>query len=66
MCSKIREYIEYKRVVKFGILRKSALTELLFFALNPSNNFLDKDLGMKRGISETYPFSIHFPSWLPN
>ena len=42
---------------------KSALTELLLFCTNaPSpNNFLERELGMKIGVSGGLHFPIHFP-----
>ena len=45
----IRKY-RIKRVVKFGKRRKSALTELLLFCANASDNFLERELGMKKGV----------------
>ena len=43
-----REY-RIKRVV-FGILRNSAITELLLFCANAPDNFLEREQGMKRGV----------------
>ena len=54
--------IEFKGMVKFGILRKSALTEVLWFCVNAPDNFLEKELDIKRGVSKGYtsPFiSFH-------
>ena len=41
------------RVVTFGKLRKSALTEVLLFCANAPNNFLEREL-MERGVSGGY------------
>ena len=60
----IREY-RILRVVKFGILRKSALTKILSFCANATDKFLEKGLDMKRGISwggEGVTFLHSFPS----
>ena len=34
--------------MKFGILRKPALTEVLLCCVNAPDNFLERELGMKR------------------
>ena len=39
--------VEY-RVIKFGTLRKSALTEVLLFCANAPDNFLEMYLDIKR------------------
>ena len=53
-----REY-RIHRVVKFGILRKSALTELLLFCANGPDNFLERNKERGKG-GVSFPHS--FPS----
>ena len=36
--------------IKFGILRKSALTEVLLFCADAPDNFIERELGIKRGV----------------
>ena len=57
-----RFWIHCAKGSKFGIQRKSALTEVLLFCANAPDNFIEMELGMERGVSEGYisPFiSIH-------
>ena len=42
-----REY-RIQRVVKFGVLRKSALMEVLLFCANAPDDFLEREQGIKR------------------
>ena len=49
-------------VAKFGILRKSVLTEVLLFCTNAPDNFVERELGMKRGVREIVSLYRLFPS----
>ena len=60
MCLAQRKY----KIVKFGILRKSGLMEVLLFCANAPDNFLERKLGMKREVSWGLHFPIHFHPWL--
>ena len=37
-----------------------------YFAADAAVNFLERELGMKRGVSWGQHFLIHFHPWLPN
>ena len=70
----IQKILEYYLVLndyntkgsKIWYTEKSALTELLLFCANAPDNFLERELGMKRGVSWGLHFPINFLSWLPN
>ena len=42
-----------------------ALTKILIFCTNAPDNFLGRELGMKREVSGGLDFQIHFHPWLP-
>ena len=50
----------------FDILRKTVLTEVLLFCANAPDNFLERELDMKRGMGGGLHFPIYFHPWLLN
>ena len=54
-----REYSSIYKVVIFGILKKSAITEVLLFCVNTPDKFLENKLVKKRVVSKKLHFSIH-------